>query len=410
MNKKIEISNTILFFIVFPSLFFPKIGLIDLSLMGLFIGTFYLMIHRKSIFINKYLLKLTLFLSLILSYSLIVLLFNFEQDDAVFSVLRIARSLILFLFFSILFSNVHIEERSFLKVILFILAINSLFIILEVLNIDFQMFMAGIVGYNKPTFPFRAFGLTAGFEIAGLLSLTGLLLVYTLIYFDKKITFINTFYLIIFFISVVFTSRTFIILSALLNFTALLFFIINGNYKLKFFATTILFLFTTLFVVYALPLLIATLDAFGYGFGDVNLNDFSDSYNINQTNVYSDLLIYPKVTIKSIFFGNSNSPISDYGYLMMWHMYGIIGLLLVFLFFIYLNWKLPNKISFVPLKIVFYFYFILLLLINIKILIVLGRISNDLLWIFVAYILSKKNIVDGYKTIVSKNTKETAYG
>jgi hypothetical protein len=93
----------------------------------------------------------------------------------------------------------------------------------------------------------------------------------------------------------------------------------------------------------------------------------------------------------------------------MWHMNGIIGLLLVFLFFVYLNWKLPNKISFVPLKIIFYFYFILLLLINIKILIVLGRISNDLLWIFVAYILSKKNILDGYKTIVPRNTKETAY-
>jgi hypothetical protein len=409
MNKKIEISNTILFFIVFPSLFFPKIGLIDLSLIGLFIGIFYLIIHRRNIFINKYLFKLTLFLLFILCYSLIILLFNSEQDDAFFSVLRIARSLILFLFFSILFSNVHIEEKSFLKVILFILAINSLFIILEVVNINFQMVMAGIVGYNKPPFPFRGFGLTAGFEIAGLLSLTGLLLVYTLIYFDKKITIINTLYLILFFISVVFTSRTFIVLSALLNFAALLFFVINGSFKLKFFATTILFLFTTLFVAYALPLLIATLNAFGYGFTDVNLNDFSDSYNIHQTNVYSDLLIYPDTTIKSIFFGNSNSPISDYGYLMMWHMNGIIGLLLVFLFFVYLNWKLPNKISFVPLKIIFYFYFILLLLINIKILIVLGRISNDLLWIFVAYILSKKNILDGYKTIVPRNTKETAY-
>jgi hypothetical protein len=301
MNKKIEISNTILFFIVFPSLFFPKIGLIDLSLIGLFIGIFYLIIHRRNIFINKYLFKLTLFLLFILCYSLIILLFNSEQDDAFFSVLRIARSLILFLFFSILFSNVHIEEKSFLKVILFILAINSLFIILEVVNINFQMVMAGIVGYNKPPFPFRGFGLTAGFEIAGLLSLTGLLLVYTLIYFDKKITIINTLYLILFFISVVFTSRTFIVLSALLNFAALLFFVINGSFKLKFFATTILFLFTTLFVAYALPLLIATLNAFGYGFTDVNLNDFSDSYNIHQTNVYSDLLIYPDTTIKSIF-------------------------------------------------------------------------------------------------------------
>lgn len=262
-----------------------------------------------------------------------VLIFLIIPPDLEF--LRYIRSIISFLLLIIIFRGTN-NPRKILFLILLSLSLHSLAIYLSSISHSIQNYLA--IVYNTRPVLNRYAGLTAGYDIAGFLTLVGFFLSFIL--FKQKKTNVFRFLMIFFLGSALFTSRTTSILAILI----VLFLILKGlydsrfNFKSLILSTIIITIFSAVLYKYVIPTLVATIEL---GI----LDSFSELGNENAVLSYSkdnpfDLLknfIVLPDTLSGLVFGINQFPKSDSGYIQIINTIGVIGLLLIISFYLILS-------------------------------------------------------------------------
>lgn len=316
------------YFVIIISLFGPKFGIIDSRLLLLLILIF--LYKKNEIILNKNELFLFTIIFLLTIYSFILYLIFPPYPDF----LRYIRSMVSLFCLPYIINYQNNFEKS-LSMLVNILILHPLAIFLSMIVPSFNNYLAMIFDLATQIKELRYNGLTAGFDIAGYLSISGFLICIFIYFYDsKKTTLLKA---LIFFMSVFFTSRTSIILilliSLLLIFYRLLKLKIN-LYRIFYFSIIISFLIL-FFYYYVFPYLISTIDLEVFS----NLSDKGNEDAVfiyaktDPLQMFKDFIILPKTNL-AIIFGENFLPLSDSGYIKAINSVGLIGLL-ISLFFYY---------------------------------------------------------------------------
>lgn len=229
-----------------------------------------------------------------------------------------------------------------LKIVINILIFHPVAIYLSMVFPPIQYILADIFQFVSENREFRYNGLTAGYDIAGYLSISGFLICLYTYFQDKRVsTFIKS---ILFFVSVFFTSRTSIILLLFISILLFFQFIFKSKFTFrKMFFGTILFTILSIVVYkYILPNFISTIDI--EIFKDLSENGNEEAVlTYAKTDPYKmvlDFIILPKSKI-GLIFGENFVPLSDSGYIQTINAIGLFGLSfsLLFYFKLYFNLK-----------------------------------------------------------------------
>jgi len=333
-------------FIIFISIFGPKFGFFDTSLLGSLIGIIILSLLKK-IKIPKDGFSLFIFLTIILSYSIII--FFVSETSNLYPVLRGTRALLATLLLGIVVYNFPLRISSMLNITIIIILINAIVIFIQILMPGIQVYFAKLYEFNKTIRNMRAFGLTAGFDTAGFLCVKGIVLSgVSFLVIKKSMKYILV--LSIFSIATLFTSRSTMALSVFIVLGFALVFIIKSKFKYKLLGIiTIVLIFLALFY-YIIPIFSET---FYLNIFDSFESDNPASEQFAKTNIstwINNRWILPENEY-NLIFGSTVNPDSDVGYIILIHMIGIIGLILVVSFyFLMLSKVLKNSKTFLPFK------------------------------------------------------------
>lgn len=333
-NHNSELGGMLCFVFVFFSIFGVKITYIDLAIIApSSIVILYLMIRRSTKFDRRLLITAGLIGILLIYQTTIQFLYqNFDY----LSLLRLFRAILSCVLFSImigsnLFSRNQILNSVFYSLLLHVILINAA-AIFDPLN----YFLVTFSG-NDRIKPFRASGFLAGFDIAGLLCLLGLVMLLLKTYVPK-----SSLKLIIFYSAFVFgcffTSR---VSMALVVIFFVFFFISNlfdRNTKFchKFLFAPILAFFGYIFIAeYFIPIVEVTFSLGAFDVSDALRDEILSRHAAQSTDAFlwSDMLYLPK-GFSAIFFGTGIDELaSDIGYVKDIFRYGLVGL--GFSFFVY---------------------------------------------------------------------------
>lgn len=361
-------------FIIILLIFFgPKFGFLDFSF---FTSLFVIILN-----INKLrgLNKITFFfplLTIVLIICLTLLSNIFSLSDFDLSIiLRYFRAFVGFFAASIISFN--LTSKKLINTIQLLLILNSIIVILQVIFPFLHDSMATITGYDKKYLPFRGYGLTNGYDIAGLFTTIGLLLSVKFPIFKKKLSklIIN----LIFIISAVFISRltaSFVLLITL--------WLLYNKHKL----ILPILSFILLFMFY--------LDSFNlytqliHYFNLISSIDISQSYSSSSVDILKDMFIIPDDTL-GLFLGNGSNPFYvDIGYIKIIFMHGLVGLILIISFYLrlYSTLRLTDRVIF---NNIFLWIVFLTFMFNFKNLFFLSRGIFELTMMFYFTILAYKN-------------------
>ncbi len=180
----------------------PKVGYIDFSVISGFVALVFLASIMK-IRLPYYGAVLIFLVALVLLYSMLVFVVN-PADEWV--VIRSLRATVNTMCLGAVIYNFPISTSRKVETIVIVLLINALMIVFQAVIPEIQTLFAELYGFNKPIRQWRAFGLTAGYDTAGYLSIMGLVLSFLLVMHSKNIkkSFLES---CIFGISALFTSR-----------------------------------------------------------------------------------------------------------------------------------------------------------------------------------------------------------
>lgn len=320
---------------VIIALFGPKLGFIDSRLLLVPILLFFYKLNNISFSKNQiYLLGIIIFL-LFYSFGLFLL---FPSNP---EFLRYIRSFIS-LFCLPYIMGYHNSFETALKIVINVLIFHPVAIYLSMLFPPIQYILADIFQFVAENRELRYNGLTAGYDIAGYLSISGFLICLYTYHQDKRISILIK--SIVFFVSVFFTSRTSIIV--LLFLSIILFFQFLSKSKLTFkkvfFGTGILLILSLVVYKYILPNFISTIDI--EIFKDLSENGNEEAVlTYAKTDPYQmliDFIILPKSTL-GLIFGENFAPLSDSGYIQTINAVGLFGMFISFLFYfkLYSNLK-----------------------------------------------------------------------
>ncbi len=317
------------------ALFGPKYGFFDSRL--LLFPILLMFYGRDSLFFTKdQLILLGIILFLLLYSFVLFILFPANPEF-----LRYFRSFIsLFCLSFILRYNNSFESA--LSILVNVLILHPLAIYFSIVSPSIQVILAKVFQFVAENRDLRYNGLTAGFDIAGYLSISGFLICLFIFYRDNKVS--SVIKALVFFISVFFTSRTSIVV--LLFVSTLLFFqfLVSSKFSIKkIFFGGVLFTVTAMTVYeHILPNFISTIEIELFA-------DLSEKGNDEAVLTYAktdpvqmliDFIILPK-SIIGLFFGENVSPLSDSGYIQTINAVGLLGLFISLLFYckMYIKFK-----------------------------------------------------------------------
>lgn len=359
----------VLHMIIFLLVFGPKFGFLDISLLSssLIILT---LGFKKSLNYKLILHPLLIILSLIIVYLSIN---SFRIDEEIlYPIFRLVRAG--FSCFSIYLITIKFQEADFEKILINLIVINSLFVILQVIFPDLQALYGSISGFDKGGVPLRGFGFTSGYDTSGIISLIGLSLISGKKNFSKS----DRLFFGIIFISLFFISRLTLSIGVLI--------LIYLTYKKK---AAIIFLITC--IIFS-NVLFELLDPVISVLNEIN---FRNSYNPQSGSILSKMFFFPETSFELMFGTGRDVLDSDVGYIKIIFMYGVVGLLMAFIFYInilrqtYLNYN--NKKSIIFICAIF-------LIFNIKGLFLFSRSIHEILFLFYIYVNIKN-----YETQSSRN-------
>ncbi len=323
--RELERKFVLMFFslTVFLLLFGPKYGLVDISVVGGVVGLL-ILLPIKSIKLPKYTFLFVVLTSIIVFYSMIVYILAGSYDNYV--ILRNLRAFFSTLLIPIIIYNVPLDKSVILDTVINVLLLHALVVLIQILIPATKLYFGPLYHFDKSlSNPVRAFGLTAGYDIAGYLCIAGMILVLlSALYKTKNLRYILS--ATIFGTAVIFTSRVsmVVLLATVLFFSAL--FIIKGSRKLKSIGIISIIAITIVSGYYIIPIItntitIGTSTAYAHRY----LSFFAKT-DIKAT--FNRMWILPN-NEWNILFGCGMDPHSDIGYIKLLFMLGIVGLSLV---------------------------------------------------------------------------------
>lgn len=316
------------FLIICIALYGPKIGLIDLSLFAGILAT--PLVLAKPIKICRQYYVLLWLLGIIVAYSAIVFLASGATE---YVLLRSTRSFLAAGLLGVIFCNLDLKLSSQLDLIVYALILNALVIFVQVVSVNAAQYFASIYEFNKTIVPLRAFGLTAGYDTAGYLCVTGLILCYVIIFY-KGMHLRYIIAIVILTSGVMFTSRSSMILAFSIITSASCIYLVKGSLGSRIFSFVFLMLSLAAISYYLYPLIINTFDA-GLFSSDANKKRYLLSFAETDIAAWQqDMWMLPQESIHLLFGGLADPP-SDVGYVKLIFMMGILGLSLVIAAYIY---------------------------------------------------------------------------
>ncbi len=316
------------FVLIFSLIFAPKIGLVDLSIV---ISGFCLVLLAP--FQAKFHVDKRLFLAgiivLFLSFYQIFITVIFLENDflSVFRLIRAAMVAFLMALAGVVAARMRID---LIRILFYAILIHSALIVLAANSIALNE-MLGYISGNDRIRPYRASGLMAGFDMAGFISIIGLLLLaFNAVKIDLKAKFIFLFLLLL---SCYFTSRVSMVLGLLVVGGFIFHMIKNRNYP--FFYRFVFFVFSSvLLYFYLLPIINIFEVTFNLGLVDVD-QELVDEIVANHARQHSDRFLWEHMlflpnSLSGIIFGVGYNPLkSDVGYVKELFRYGLVGMLVM---------------------------------------------------------------------------------
>ena len=364
--------------VVFLLVYGPKLGLIDLSVLGPFI---LISIVSISIYYQRIQFRCIIYILFILIavISETLLMSSLYGDYELLIIIRNLRALIntitIVVFVQYLYSrSLKYNSKYFINIILAVITIGSFAVLVQVLAPVLQPYFALVTGYNKAFYSLRGFGLTSGFDTAGYLAGFGasIYLMRYLIFGDRK----NFILLLINSVAVLFTSRTSIAMFALLSL-----FVVVYNYKKILFRRLgrLIIMALPLTFIFIIPLVLSTI---GNSMNDLFLiqliNEFglfefaNFSYSYAHTDVSETVAdqFYLPSSFMHILFGNGLDADSDVGYIKVIYIGGIFQMLCFALIYFFIPVKLifnsRNCIANYEIRFAIFSYLIIIYLANLK--------------------------------------------
>ena len=373
-----------IFLVVFFSIFGPKIGIIDLSLIGSLIAIISL-VSRKPI-IPKAFIVFYAFICIFTFYNAVMFLFHDSTDY--YLLLRNVRVLISSFSLGLFFSNLPKSKILVtLKIIVVVLSFNAIVTILQVLDPNLQILLKDIYGFTKSLRSIRAFGLTAGYDTSGYLSIIGFLLtLFFIISSQRRIKWILL--QLIFSISILFTSRSSMILFSFIFLAVTFFFFLQRGQGFKL-LSVIYFAISSLAIIYfLLPIFLSTFTIFNdYFFWIPSSNYFVYYARTDMTEWQNSMWLFPGNIFDLIFGMSIDVPFSDVGFVKIVYMVGIIGLFIIIGLYGYILRNIWRVIKFstdkntILINWLFIIVLLIMILINIKNLYFFTRGFHELLTI-----------------------------
>jgi hypothetical protein len=197
-----------------------------------------------------------------------------------------------------------------------------------------QYLLADLFQFIAENRELRYNGLTAGYDIAGYLSISGFLICLYTYFIDKKLSSIMKAF--IFFVSVFFTSRTSILVLLLITLILFLKGIFNSKLTFKkiFISTLLLASITMVVYRFILPSFIATVDieVFNNLSEDGNEDAVLTYAKTDPIQMLKNFIILPDSSL-GIILGENIAPLSDSGYIQTINAIGLFGLFISFSFY-----------------------------------------------------------------------------
>jgi hypothetical protein len=328
------------YFAVLIALFGPKYGFFDSRMLLIPLLLYFNKINRLVLTRDYYALVAICFI-LILYSSLQFALFPPNPEF-----LRYIRAFISLICLPFIFNT---NCESAIKVVINVLILHPIAIFVSMYSPSIQSLLAVVFQFVSETRNIRFNGLTAGFDIAGYLSISGFLL--TIVYYlsNPKIS-----YLIksaIFYISAFFTSRGSIII--ILTITLVIFFqyLLSSKLTLKklLIVSSFLSIISVLVFKYVLPNIISTVELeFLKNYSDLGNEEAVTTYaRTDPYEMLKSFIILPKTNL-GLFFGQNSAVFSDSGYIKTINTIGILGLFISVFFYIrlYQSLKIIQRNSF----------------------------------------------------------------
>ena len=361
------------FIIILLIVFGPKFGFLDLSF---FTSFFVIILNFKRL---RSLNKITFFFPLLLILLIITItslsnIFSISDFDSSI-ILRYFRALVGFFAAYVISSN--LTRKKLINTIQLLLILNSIIVILQILFPVLHDSMAIFTGYNKKYIPFRGFGLTNGYDIAGLFTTIGLLISIKFPIFNKKLSklIIN----LIFIVSAVFISR-------LTTFSVLLItlWLLFNKYKLILPILSFVLFFTLYLDFFNLHTQLIH-------YYDLLLSvDITQSYSSSSVDLLRSMFIIPDDTL-SLFLGDGSNPFYvDIGYVKIIFMHGLVGLIVIISFYLGL-YSIVRSADRVVFKNLFLWIIFLTFIFNFKNLFFFSRGIFEITMMFYFTILIYKN-------------------
>lgn len=344
---KIDLRRIVTYFVIFLSIFGPKLGgLIDISMItNIMVICFFVCLQNAKM--EEYAAQLFLVLLGILFYVILVCIGN-GRLNLIFlaKFVRVATSIIAL---SLYIGSVKLSKETIVNILINVLLLHAVLIIISAtVFVRLQNILKPFTGFALYPYRFRATGLTNGFDFAGTLCVFGVLMLGLSpksVYIRKRTT-----KLLVFMVAAVLTSRvTMLVLELVIGYMVLK----NKKISKKIKGILILMLLVSILPVVGI---------FLYSTGNYNnlvvkllLNNsyfatisqklvyFYASTNIGDT--ISEHYSFQKLSTWQILLGSMQEANQDPGYTQYIYYIGIVGLMLALVFYMILLLKVKRRIS-----------------------------------------------------------------
>jgi hypothetical protein len=335
--NNLMLGNVLAFIFVFFSIFGMKIAYFDLSIfIPCSIVLLYLANRPLLNFDGKLLVAAGLVATLLSYQTIIQLIYHTFDFD---SLLRLVRALLVCILLAVVVGCGFFSRDQILSAVFYSLLLHVFMIDAAALFYPLNDFLSSISG-NEKIRPLRASGLLAGFDIAGLLCLLGLLMLLLKIHIPNSIWKLIIF-CFVFVLGSFFTSR--VSMAILLIFLGFFFLVYIFDKKTK---SSRKFLLVPVFMIsgyifiaeYLIPIVEVTFTLGIFDVSNILREEIISRHAVQSSEsfLWSDMLYLPNSFVATVFGTGSDELQSDVGYVKDIFRYGIVGMIFSFLIYYYL--------------------------------------------------------------------------
>lgn len=318
----------------FLSIYYLNLGIEINYFLDILILFGVLLFKFKKMTISKSSFNLLIVLLIFSIYSSMIYLYT--QPTTFFIILKSLRLIFSFLFLAFLINTSKLSSQVMVHMLFYISLVHVVCIPLQIIFPEFKTIVASIVNYETKFLDLRAFGLVSGYDTAGFLCLFTLIFSLALFLDKKEYKFIFASLMCI--LGAAFTARFAILGSIIIMILFSIKLMQTGNKKLSVGILSVIFIIIGIFapIVMSIKELSFLID---YFYSD----SFSDiRYSYSSTSIFDTFseMSYISDSEADMLLGTGNDILdkSDIGYFRLFHMYGIFGNIIIFVFYFYITY------------------------------------------------------------------------